>query len=207
MTTLLNPISGDRFSESLANMRGDIDRLGAVEFWPPTPASQGASDRCRTSGRSHHTGNSPGAVLNEVAAVMRRLVEGLLGNEHVASSVAKAFGGRRGLVMAQTRLREPRGDRRQDAGSKRTQPRRRVKSRRPLSDSGRLDDDQKGTTTVGTLGGPQRMLLAVRLWSRRPVARQIGQPILRYWADYIGPNMGRSQRVTTKRVLICCNIT
>ena len=39
-------------------------------------------------------GDSPGAVLNEVAAVMRRLVGGLLearGNERVASSISKAF--------------------------------------------------------------------------------------------------------------------
>jgi hypothetical protein len=53
-------------------------------------------------------GNSPGAVLNEVAAVMRRLVEGLLepvGNGRVAHSISQAFERAKELQRAQNRLR------------------------------------------------------------------------------------------------------
>jgi hypothetical protein len=52
-------------------------------------------------------GNSPGAVLNEVAAVLRRLVDGLLdvGNASVAYAISNSFGTKGERVRAQNRLR------------------------------------------------------------------------------------------------------
>jgi len=53
-------------------------------------------------------GNSPSAVLNEVAAVMRRLVEGLMegvGNGRVAHTIALAFERKAEIERAQNRLR------------------------------------------------------------------------------------------------------
>jgi ParB-like nuclease domain len=58
-------------------------------------------------------GTNAGAVLNEVSAVARRLVEGLLeGNTGtiVPVSVAKAFDGKRGIETAQGRLEKRRND-------------------------------------------------------------------------------------------------
>jgi hypothetical protein len=58
---------------------------------------------------STQEGNSPGAVLNEVASVSRRLVGGLLegrGNGTVAPSIIKAFADKAALATAQTNLQK-----------------------------------------------------------------------------------------------------
>jgi hypothetical protein len=45
-------------------------------------------------------GANPGAVLNEVAAVTRRIIDGLLGETIVPTSVIKAFENKAGIDQA-----------------------------------------------------------------------------------------------------------
>lgn len=62
--------------------------------------------RLMTDENALQSGANPGAVMNEVAAVTRRLIEGLLERlDNCPTSVAKAFESKMGMEAARTKLR------------------------------------------------------------------------------------------------------
>lgn len=67
--------------------------------------------RLMTDENATQAGSSAGAVINEVGAVTRRLIEGLLEGTNVPSSVIKAFENRHAIEVAQKRLRSDRAER------------------------------------------------------------------------------------------------
>jgi ParB-like chromosome segregation protein Spo0J len=67
---------------------GDIDDDGMLRLMTDENATQ--------------SGSNPGAVLNEVAAVTRRIIDGVLSPTIVPLSVAKAFENQRGIERTKT---------------------------------------------------------------------------------------------------------
>lgn len=67
--------------------------------------------RLMTDENALQSGANPGAVMNEVAAITRRLIEGLLEGTIVPSSVAKAFENKHAIEVAQKRLRSASAER------------------------------------------------------------------------------------------------
>jgi ParB/RepB/Spo0J family partition protein len=61
--------------------------------------------RLMTDENATQAGSNPGAVMNEVAAVTRRLIEGLLRSTTVEPSIAKAFESKLGIDRTRTKLR------------------------------------------------------------------------------------------------------
>jgi hypothetical protein len=63
--------------------------------------------RLMTDENALQSGANPGAVMNEVAAVTRRLIEGLLGSsDNCPKIIANIFDGKRGIANAQGTLRK-----------------------------------------------------------------------------------------------------
>jgi hypothetical protein len=61
--------------------------------------------RLMTDENATQGGSSPGAVMNEVAAVTRRLIEGLVSSDNCPEKIQRLFNGVKGIKQTRTKLR------------------------------------------------------------------------------------------------------